>query len=154
MSRYWIFGVLLLVAIAAQAQSGMRHGRAMRHDMAPGSMVRHHYVRHNGLEPQYAEKSRPRRPTAEDAASGQALFVRHCASCHGEGGAGDGAASAGLNPPPADLRFAARRPIASDGYLFWTIAEGGMPVGSAMPPFKDVLGEEEIWQVIAHLRGL
>jgi mono/diheme cytochrome c family protein len=82
------------------------------------------------------------------------LFVRHCASCHGERGAGDGEAGAALNPPPANLAFAGRRPIASDGYLFWTIAEGGVPVGSAMPPFDGVLADEEIWQIIAYVRAL
>jgi mono/diheme cytochrome c family protein len=44
--------------------------------------------------------------------------------------------------------------MASDGYLFWTIAEGGAPVGSAMPPFKGVLGDDQVWQVIAYLREL
>jgi mono/diheme cytochrome c family protein len=126
----------------------------MRHEAAHASMVRHHYVRRHGLDAQYSVKARPGQPTAEDLASGQALFGRHCASCHGERGAGDGEAGAGLTPPPANLAFAARRPMASDGYLFWTIAEGGGPVGSAMPPFKDVLGRDEIWQIIAYLREL
>lgn len=38
---------------------------------------------------------------AEDA--GQALFLRHCAACHGAGGQGDGPLSASLNPQPKDL---------------------------------------------------
>jgi mono/diheme cytochrome c family protein len=146
--------VVLLAAIAAQGQGGMRHGPGIRHGARHASMVRHHYVARHGLEAQYAAKRRPRPPTAEDVAVGGALFARHCVSCHGERGAGDGAAGAGLDPPPADVAFAARRPMATDGYLFWTIAEGGLPVGSAMPPFKDVLGEAEVWQIIAHIRGL
>lgn len=73
---------------------------------------------------------------------------------HGEHGAGDGAAGAGLDPPPANVAFAARRPMAGDGYLFWTIAEGGVPVDSTMPPFRDVLEDDEAWQIIAHLRSL
>jgi mono/diheme cytochrome c family protein len=126
----------------------------MHHGGADVSMVRHHYVRQQGLPAQYADKRGPRAPTDEDLAHGQTLFERHCASCHGARGAGDGEAAAGLNPPPANVAFASRRPIATDAYLLWTIAEGGAPVGSAMPPFKDVLGEEEIWQIIAHLREL
>ncbi|RPI60332.1 MAG: cytochrome c [Lysobacterales bacterium] len=154
MIRLGILFLLVLAANGAEGQSGMRHGRGMRHGAAHESMLRHHYVAQHGLEAQYAGKSRPRQPTAEDLASGQTLFARHCASCHGERGAGDGEAGAGLNPPPADVAFAARRPIASDGYLFWTIAEGGVPIGSAMPPFKDVLDDDEVWQIIAHLREL
>jgi mono/diheme cytochrome c family protein len=45
-------------------------------------------------------------------------------------------------------------PMASDGYLYWTIAEGGEPVGSAMPAFGDALSEDEIWQIVAYLRQM
>ena len=45
-------------------------------------------------------------------------------------------------------------PIATDGYLYWTIAEGGTPLGTAMPPFKNVLKDAEIWKVISYLREL
>jgi mono/diheme cytochrome c family protein len=39
-------------------------------------------------------------------------------------------------------------------YLFWTISEGGAPVGSAMPPFKQTLNEGDIWKIITYLRAL
>jgi mono/diheme cytochrome c family protein len=44
----------------------------------------------------------------------------------------------------------------SDGYLFWRASEGGTfePFNSAMPPWKDVLSENERWQVITFLRSL
>src|SRR3990172_11215720 len=35
--------------------------------------------------------------------SGQAVYSANCATCHGESGQGDGPASVGLEPPPADL---------------------------------------------------
>lgn len=37
------------------------------------------------------------------AAWGRDLFMRHCASCHGEEGKGNGPAAAALKNPPADL---------------------------------------------------
>jgi len=41
---------------------------------------------------------------------GKEVFVRHCASCHGEAGRGDGPVAGALRTPPADLtRIAARR---------------------------------------------
>jgi mono/diheme cytochrome c family protein len=92
----------LAAIVAAEGQGGMKHMRGMRHGEAHASMIRHRYVAQHGLEAQYAGKRRPRPPTAEDLASGAALFARHCASCHGEHGAGDGAAGAGLDPPPAN----------------------------------------------------
>jgi mono/diheme cytochrome c family protein len=45
-------------------------------------------------------------------------------------------------------------PMASDSYLFWTISEGGAPVGSAMPPFKQTLTDDEIWKIITYVRTL
>lgn len=41
-----------------------------------------------------------------------------------------------------------------DGYLYWTIAEGGTQLQTAMPPFKEVMREEEIWKTILYLREL
>jgi mono/diheme cytochrome c family protein len=35
--------------------------------------------------------------------TGAMLFARHCASCHGPEGRGDGPAAAALSTPPADL---------------------------------------------------
>jgi mono/diheme cytochrome c family protein len=44
------------------------------------------------------------------AASGAALFAKHCAACHGATAAGDGPVASSLDPRPADLRrIAARR---------------------------------------------
>jgi mono/diheme cytochrome c family protein len=141
----------VVVAAVAHAQLGMRHGGPMQHGM---SMIRHHFVHEHGIDARYAGRSSPFEPTADDLARGGELYATHCAGCHGPDGAGDGEAGAALTPPPANLAWASRRPMASDDYLLWTIAAGGAPVGSAMPPFEAVLAETEIWQVIAHLRSL
>ena len=148
-----MLGVLCCVAAAvvAHAQPGMRHSGHMRHGM---SMIRHYFVHEHGIDARYTGKSSPLEPTADDLAQGRAMYATHCASCHGPDGAGDGEAGAALTPPPANLASASRRRIATDAYLFWTIAAGGAPVGSAMPPFEAILEEAEIWQIIAHLRSL
>jgi mono/diheme cytochrome c family protein len=146
--------LLLCLGAAAQAQMHGRHGEHMRHRGQGASMVRHHFVHSQGLDAQYASKRSPLAPTADELANGRLLFERSCASCHGASGAGDGEAGAMLDPPPADVARASRLPIAADAYLYWTIAEGGVPVGSAMPPFKAVLSDSEIWQVVAFLRTL
>lgn len=41
--------------------------------------------------------------------TGQALYFRHCASCHGESGDGGGPLVASLRRPPSDLRLIAKR---------------------------------------------
>jgi hypothetical protein len=42
--------------------------------------------------------------------------------------------------------------MASDGYLMWTISEGGTALG--MSSFKDALGEVDRWKIIRFLRTL
>jgi len=42
---------------------------------------------------------------ADDAAIGAAQYKAHCASCHGESGAGDGPAASALRSTPPDLRL-------------------------------------------------
>jgi mono/diheme cytochrome c family protein len=89
-----------------------------------------------------------------DIEEGKNKYQINCASCHGESGLGDGPASASLDPKPQPL--ALNESGLSDGYLFWRISEGGLqdPFNSAMPSWKSVLNEEQIWQVIAYLHQL
>lgn len=52
----------------------------------------------------------PQPPVPPLAASGKALYVRHCAVCHGRSATGDGPFRGVLTVPPTDLtRIAARR---------------------------------------------
>ena len=101
----------------------------------------------------YVNKKSPRMNEAAIEAGKQAYQI-NCSSCHGEKGMGDGPVSASLNPKPEPLAVNADQ--LSDGYLFWRISEGGagQSFTSAMPAWKSILKEEQIWQVIAYLRGL
>lgn len=102
----------------------------------------------------YAGMTNPHGGDANAEAAGQTIYQTNCASCHGEGGAGDGPAAATLDPPPQDL--AENIDGLDDSYLFWRIAEGGgmEPFNSAMPAWKGILSEDEIWQVISYMRTL
>lgn len=86
--------------------------------------------------------------------SGQEIYRIHCMMCHGQEGEGDGPAATSLRPKPGDI--AASQATLNDAYLYWRITEGGMsePFSSAMPSWKSILSEEEIWQVIAYIRTL
>ncbi|MBI4575038.1 MAG: FTR1 family protein [Planctomycetes bacterium] len=99
-----------------------------------------------------AEMASLRNPLGADPAAlavGRALFAAHCASCHGEGGAGDGPASRGLDPAPADLRGPTVRRH-TDAYLHWRLKRGKK--GTAMPSFDASLNDQDRWALIAHLR--
>lgn len=86
----------------------------------------------------------------ESAAAGAEIYKTYCLACHGEKGAGDGPAGAGLSPKPNDLRKIAA--AVGDDYLFWRIAKG-IP-GTSMVGWQGTLDEEKIWQVVAFIRAL
>lgn len=135
---------------------GMMDGKGMMGGggMNRMSMTRHRYVMRNGIDQLYASKNSPLQPTENNTQVGRQSYERHCASCHGPSGHGDGPAGENLSPSPTNIAAFSKMPMASDAYLYWTIAEGGAPVDSAMPPFKDVLDKTRIWQVILYLRHM
>ena len=149
-----VFAGLALLA-SAEVGHGQPPGRGLhRGGMMMGSMVRHRYVRQHGIPARYAAFDDPFDGAAEATAAGRKLYEQHCASCHGATGQGDGDAGKALTPPPANVAVATKMPIATDAYLYWTIAEGGLPLGTAMPPFASVLDERQTWSLIAYLRSL
>ena len=130
---------------------GMMRGQGM--GRRRGNPVRHRIVMMGpGLPRKYIGLRNPLPATAENIAAGKKLYEENCASCHGAQGFGDGEAGRELQPPPANLAFIVNRPIASDGFLFWTISEGGEKLNTAMPAFADVLSEKQRWQLILFLR--
>ena len=156
MKKWKVVTLAAGLAIPAIGLGGMMMEQG---DMSGGcmmnmSMARHHYVMRKGIGDDYAGASNPLAETQAEIQQGRLLYERHCATCHGESGRGDGPAGKQLRPRPANIARFAKMPMASDGYLLWTISEGGEPVGSAMPPMKDVLSSEEIWKVIAYLREM
>jgi mono/diheme cytochrome c family protein len=94
-----------------------------------------------------------------DAPLGARVFAQRCAVCHGPEGKGNGPAAPSLRPRPRDLTAgqlayrstAAGRPAAAADIL--RVVRQGL-AASAMPYFKDVLGEEEQRAVVAHVRSL
>lgn len=91
-------------------------------------------------------------PGTDDSRSeGAELFIRHCAPCHGESGAGDGPSGQFISPPPSDLTDEHVQAYA-DGVLYWIISEGS--AGSAMQAFKASLNETQRWDLVNYLRSL
>lgn len=143
------WGIVLLSA-PGYGQMGMMHGESMMGRQA----IRRQFVMQNGINPEYAGKRNPLKSTAANIKEGKKLYDQNCAACHGSTGQGDGPAGRNLNPPPANIAAAARMLMVTDGYLYWTIADGGTPLGSAMPPFKGTLKEDQIWKIIIYLRQI
>ncbi|MDE1941834.1 MAG: cytochrome c [Betaproteobacteria bacterium] len=151
-----IAGTVLLASLA-YALMGMGGGMGpgmMGHGPAGVSVVRHRYVMSHGIDSAYANASNPLYANDANLKAGKAVFEKNCAICHGVAGHGAGPAAKGLNPAASDLTSAMRMPMVSDSYLDWTISEGGVPVQSAMPPFKSVLTKDELWELVLYLRTL
>jgi mono/diheme cytochrome c family protein len=96
----------------------------------------------------YAKLSNPVKADEASLKEGKAIWVKHCQSCHGKSGMGDGPKAAQLKTEPGDFSKADIQKQA-DGALFYKVSEGR----DDMPSFKKKLeDEEEIWQAVNYLR--
>ncbi len=89
--------------------------------------------------------------TPESIATGQELFLAHCAVCHGVSGRGDGPAAAALDWPQINMDLTAHLYQHTDGDLYWWIKEG--KIGTPMPGFRARLSDEEVWHIVNYLRA-
>ena len=84
-----------------------------------------------------------------------AKYTATCAPCHGETGAGDGAAAATLEPKPASFADASFWAEHDDAHVMKVIKEGGASVGKSplMAPFgASFENDAEIEAMIAHMK--
>jgi mono/diheme cytochrome c family protein len=100
------------------------------------------YVR--SLEPQVTPVSM----SSQDLDVAAKLFAPNCVSCHGEHGAGDGAAAGGIKPSP--VNFHVRQPSPERA---WTVLELGVP-GSSMPAWRNRLSENNRHLLARYVRSL
>jgi mono/diheme cytochrome c family protein len=125
--------------------------------MGPDMMAnvkRHHQVMMYGIPAPYQAAHDPLPNSPEKLDRGAAVFQQNCMACHGIRGYGNGPAGQAVEPPPADLAWLAHTPMSkSDPYMLWTISEGGRPLGSGMPAFKQTLSRNDIWAVISYIRA-
>ena len=95
---------------------------------------------------------------ADDEAvkAGRTLYVRHCATCHGEGGRGDGASAASFATKPADLTDGRLMNGLPDEFLVSVIMHGGPAEGLSpgMPPFSAYLSDTDTRLLITYLRTI
>jgi mono/diheme cytochrome c family protein len=136
---------ILLSACSAQAEEFIPgEGMGMQGN---GMMARHHAQIPEG----YAGLTNPVQADEASLERGAALYITNCASCHGDGGMGDGPAGTALNPPASPIAHTSQ--MMADDYLFWRISEGGAQFGTTMPAWK-ALDEQSRWDMVNYVRAL
>ncbi len=96
----------------------------------------------------YQKMANPVKADAGSLAEGKALWAKHCQSCHGKTGLGDGSKAAQLKTEPGNFSKESfhKQP---DGILFYKTLEGR----EDMPGFKKKIPDQsEIWSIINYLR--
>jgi mono/diheme cytochrome c family protein len=89
--------------------------------------------------------------SAEARASGRALFLEHCAICHGEAADGHGQRRQSLSGRPADFTDPSWSERTPPGRAF-EIVRGGVP-GTSMPAWK-IFDEAQIWDLVSYLHSV
>jgi mono/diheme cytochrome c family protein len=95
-------------------------------------------------------------PTAQlDSAAagerGRALFLAHCALCHGERGDGHGVRREDLTVAPRDFTDAEWQRKTTPRRIYYTILEGVH--GTPMPHWS-IFTPREVWDLVAYVRSL
>ena len=97
-----------------------------------------------------AKVANPVKADDESLKTGKEVWVKHCQSCHGKLGRGDGSKAAQLKTAAGDFT----KPDfhkQSDGAIYYKISEGR----DDMPAFKKKISDpEEIWAVVNFIRTL
>lgn len=96
----------------------------------------------------YVKMANPVASNAESIKVGKAIWIKHCQSCHGKSGKGDGPKAAQLKTEAGNFTLPATQKQ-TDGSLFYKTLEGR----EDMPSFKKKIPEQEdIWNVINYMR--
>lgn len=145
--------ILLLAGMAMAAQ--LRPHIPGLHRWAEIDRIpRHHAVSMNGVPQPYRTMRNQLPSSPATLARGATLYAAQCQSCHGRYGKGDGSKARDLSPAPFDVAWLAEMKISRfDGFMYWSIAEGGTPFDTAMPPFKSTLPANDIWAVTAYIQA-
>ncbi len=89
--------------------------------------------------------------------AGRDIYYQNCFFCHGDLMYGEGVFADGFNPRPINFQDETINQL-QEAFLFWRIATGGpglpkegTPWKSAMPVWHEMLGEQDVWNVITFL---
>jgi len=89
---------------------------------------------------------------------GKRNYDQYCTPCHGKEGKGDGTRVTveKFDPLPRNHTEGRYMNQRTDVQLFKTVKEGGksMNFSHIMPQWKHILGDKDIWNVVAYIRSI
>ena len=98
----------------------------------------------------YQKMKNPYLNVSDDEKIGRILYSKHCKSCHGTKGKGDGTKAADLDTPTGDFTDASFKEQ-TDGSLYYKTFFGR----DDMPGFnKKITDEEDKWLIVNYIRAL
>jgi mono/diheme cytochrome c family protein len=131
-NRRWFFILALLIVFAAGAAAIVYSGSGWHIPSTARNM------------------KNPVAATEEAVDDGMFNYMKHCQSCHGQNGDGNGQRAESLSVKPADFTNAAMMHEHTDGELYWQITHGRPP----MPGFQSKLNDTERWELVDYIRTL
>ena len=105
-------------------------------------------------------KKAPQPASPEGLERGHQLYLKHCGTCHGDKGRGDGPLARlhaqRTSRPPYDLTLPEVQTFLTDGEIFWKVSVGYRREGKViMPAFKSQLpADEDRWRIVQFVRTL
>lgn len=91
-------------------------------------------------------------PAVAEPELGRELYQRHCQTCHGPQGLGDGPTAEFLPVAPRNLTVRPYRFGCGTGAVAGTVSRGIKESG--MPAFEKTLTQSEIWELARYVTGL
>ena len=147
----FIWGVVaaIVCAVMVALTIGLTGHISMRADILPSSLERSLAMR--VMDANVARNApkvvNPVQATDQNLVAGATIYRDHCALCHGDLGQPRSPLSNTLNPPPP--QFVTDPPDMKENENYYIILHGVRWTG--MPGWKDVLKDQEIWQVVTFL---
>jgi len=103
------------------------------------------------ISAEYKNKKNPHAVNAELLSIGKDVYAKHCRSCHGNAGKGDGPKARNLKTHPGDFSDAKWHASVTDGEVYYMSIIGR----DEMPNYESkITDEEERWAVVAYVRSL
>jgi len=149
--RIFILGVVatIIVEVLVVLFVGLTGHITMRADILPTSFETNMAMRvmDANVERNAPKITNPVQPTDQNLVAGASIYLKRCAVCHGDPANPESPLAKTLYPPPP--QFMTDTPDMGQNENYYIISHGVRWTG--MPGWKNVLKDDEIWQVVTFL---